>query len=65
MSLVSELRKERVKLKLSLLAVSEKIGYHYNSIQQWETNKISPSVQSIVDYADALGFDVVLKRKEK
>lgn len=65
MSLVGELRKERVKLKLSLLAVSEKVGYHPNSIQQWETNKISPSVQSIIDYANALGFDVVLKRREE
>lgn len=62
--LISALRQERIKLKLRLVDVSEKTGYHYNAIQRWETGIVSPSINAVIDYADALGFDVVLKRKE-
>jgi transcriptional regulator with XRE-family HTH domain len=63
--IIAELRTARKNLNLSLLAVSHKIGYHHNAIQKWETGKINPSVKSLIDYANGLGFDVILKRKEE
>jgi transcriptional regulator with XRE-family HTH domain len=62
--IIVALRQERLNLKLRLVDVSDKTGYHYNAIQRWEAGKVAPSVQAVVDYANALGFDVVLKKKE-
>lgn len=60
-----ELRSHRVKQNLSLETLSDMTGYNLNSLQRWENGRVSPSLKSFIDYASALGFDVILKRKEE
>ncbi len=58
------LREERIRNQMSLEALSLLTGYNFNSLQRWENGRVTPSVNAVVDYANALGFDLVLRKKE-
>ena len=64
LSILNELRLHRVNQNLSLETLSDMTGYNSNSLQRWENGRVSPLLKSFIDYADALGFDVVLKKRE-
>lgn len=58
-----QLRKERDNRKLTRPKLAAKIGYHYNQILAWELGKAIPSFRCLQDWANALGFDVILREK--
>ncbi len=63
--LISQLRRERNKLGLTLTMVEDIIGHPEKAIRTWEKGQRKPRFSAFIDYANGLGFDVVLKRKEE
>lgn len=59
--IVRLLRKEREQRKLTRPEVGAMCGYHVNQIQAWEMGKVRPWFVHIVDWAAALGFELVLR----
>lgn len=61
--IIAQLRARRYEVKLSLRQLSEKIGYHDNTIWQWETKRAVPSFRSLHDWAEGLGMALELKER--
>jgi hypothetical protein len=40
-------------------------GYHINDILKWETGKSTPALRRLIDWAQALGFRLVLEDANK
>lgn len=64
-ALIRELRGEREHLKVGVAEVARVTGYRENQIGNWERGETEPGLYKFIDVANALGFDVVLKRKGK
>lgn len=57
-----ELRDARERLNLTRPQLSEIVGYHWTMIGRWENGEAVPSVRRLVDWAQALGFELSLRR---
>jgi transcriptional regulator with XRE-family HTH domain len=63
-SIVKTLREERARLGLSLEQVGQSMGRKtYQTVWQLEHETYDPRLSTVRDWADALGFDVVLSRR--
>jgi hypothetical protein len=56
------LREEREGQHLTRLDVSKKTGYCVGQICNWENGKARPMWHHIVDYAEGLGLEIVLRK---
>lgn len=56
-----QLRVERERLGFTRSKVAARCGYHFNQILAWELGKAIPRVNYFIDWAQALGFEVVLR----
>lgn len=63
--LVKQLHSARKRLGWTLTMVEDKIGYPEKAIRTWEKGQYTPRLRSFIDYANVLGFDVVLKRRDE
>lgn len=61
--LIKQLRVTRYVARMSRPVLSKKIGHHVNQILNWENGKAQPGFHAVADWADALGFELVLRRK--
>lgn len=59
--LTRQLRAARWSDDVTQTDVALRIGSHRNSLQAWEMGTNNPQLRSFVAWADALGFDVVLR----
>lgn len=60
-ALFRQLRAARETQKLTRVQLSARCGYHVNVLLGWELGKRNPDFRFVVDWAAALGFDIVLK----
>lgn len=56
-----ELRTAREAQNLTRPQLSEMVGYHWTLIGRWENGEAVPSLRRLLDWAEALGFELVLK----
>lgn len=61
---VTQLRAEREAQRLTRPELSDRAGYHVNTLLRFELGHAQPSLAIVVDWAGALGFEVVLRRRE-
>jgi hypothetical protein len=61
--LIQQLRLARENAHLSRSDVSKKSGYHVNQLCAWELGKVNPDFRSMYEWAESLGFDLVLKKR--
>lgn len=61
--LIRQLREEREKRKMGRPELEEKSGYHVSQILSWELGKVNPDFMSMHDWAEALGFELILRKK--
>ena len=59
------LRKKREEAGLSQLDLSEKIGYHVNTINFWERGQFNPSNFALIDVCDFfdIPYDILKKTR--
>lgn len=62
---IRQLMDERIRQKESRERLATRIGYSHTSINEWESGKNVPRLASVIDWADAYGFELALKRKEE
>ena len=60
-----QVRSIRLKNNLSQRELSEASGVHFNTILNFENGKRSPSVDNFISLANAMGYELVLRRKPK
>lgn len=65
MRIVAGLSGARVRQKRTQASLAEKIGKTHQSVARWEGGESDPTVENLCRWADALGFDVVLAKREK
>lgn len=61
---VRELAEARVRHEVARVDLGEAAGYHHMMIGRYERGETTPSLKTLCDLADALGYDVVLKPKQ-
>lgn len=61
--LVDQLARARVARRWSQTKTALRCGYSRPILCRWESGRDLPRLTSFVDWANALGFDVVLVRK--
>jgi hypothetical protein len=61
--LTAQLRQERVSRGYSTRFVSAKAGYVRHSVSRWERNETTPSMFSLIDWANALDMEITLTRR--
>lgn len=59
--LIEQLSAAREAQGISQAELAHRLGYYPVSISTWETGRAKPIYNSLVDWANALGFDVVLE----
>lgn len=62
--LMAQLMETRKQIGLSQGDVGRIAGYAQESINQWENGVHEPRLSSFVNFANALGYEVVLVEKE-
>lgn len=62
--LVLQLRAERNRQGWSQAAVAERAGYHYSTLAAWELGRDAPTLFALECFANALGFELILRRKD-
>lgn len=60
--LIQFLHRERIVKDVNQEVLQKRIGCSKNSLSWWETGRHTPRLMGFIDWANALGFDVVLKR---
>lgn len=60
-----ELRRERRSRKITQLQASTAIGFSVHAVNQMEKLVHIPSYCKVEDYANFLGFELVLKKREE
>lgn len=58
--LLAQLTLAREEAGLTQTALGERIGVGLDAVKSWETGRCKPFAGSIIAYADALGYDLVL-----
>lgn len=61
--LIDQLKAHRKEKKLSQIALEDISGYSATQISYWETGYRYPKIHQFVDWANALGYEVVLRKK--
>jgi transcriptional regulator with XRE-family HTH domain len=61
--IIAQLAIAREDAALSLHEVARRAGRGHTQIRTWELGKTQPSIDGLVDWADALGYDVALLRR--
>jgi DNA-binding XRE family transcriptional regulator len=59
--MVEQLRAARESRRMTREELSKDCGYHVNDILRWELGRATPKLRHFIDWANALGFSVVLK----
>lgn len=59
---IQALRTERHQRRLSRSQLSARAGYHLNQLLGWENGKAHPNLRAFVEWAEALGMEVVVRR---
>ena len=59
-AIAEKLRAIRKEKKLSRRELAERIGYNEYTLKSWESGRNIPALQAATDWANALGFDLVL-----
>ena len=62
--IIADLRAERERQGISRPALAELTGYSLRGIETLETSHNVPSFHKVCDIAGALGFDLVLVKRE-
>lgn len=63
--IIKQLRQERILCGLSRKEVATRAGYEEHCIAEWERGKNQITIPKLIDWAQALGFDVVLIPREE
>lgn len=61
--IVDQLREIRVANKLSQEEISHVTGYHRSQIMRYEAKTHCPRLDAVCDWAESLGYDLVLVKK--
>ena len=61
---IGELTRARVQRGLSVAVLAKTTGYDKTSIQRWEHGSVCPAFICVIDWAQALGFELCLKRPD-
>jgi hypothetical protein len=62
--LVQQLSEERQAWKLDFKFMEWRTGYSASYLRSMERGARQPTIAALTDWAEALGFELVLKRKE-
>ena len=62
--IVKLLREIRIEKGMSQEVLSEKLGKHVNQITVWESGTTNPRLDSLIAWAEALGYEFDLHLKE-
>lgn len=62
--LIAALVEARLAQGLTLRELSKRTGYGLNSFVLWEHERVSPKLQSVNDWAQALGCKLLVQRGE-
>ena len=60
---INQLRDEWRARGISRIDLAEETGYHKMILGRYERGETTPSLQRLVDWCEALGFELSLKRK--
>lgn len=61
--IIEELRRARVNQGIAQFDLAETSGYSRSTIAKFETGRGTPSMHMACNWADALGFEIVLVKK--
>ena len=64
-NLVEPLAQERLDRKITHRAMAALLGCSQGMIWTWEGYRRAPNLRSLVVWVDALGFEIVLKKKPR
>jgi transcriptional regulator with XRE-family HTH domain len=64
-TIIEQLRRERRAREITQEVVAHLSGYDRVQINQYELGKTSPRLDTISNWADVLGFQLVLQPKEE
>lgn len=65
-TIIDQLRVERKRRGLTLQQLGEQLGRKtYQSVWQWENSVADPRFSNLCQWADVLGYEVALIRKEQ
>lgn len=59
--LIKQLRQIREQRRMPRPRLSKKSGHHINEILRWELGQTGPKFHAVSDWAEALGFEIVLQ----
>jgi len=62
--MIAVLKKTAGIARVRKLDIANKSGYSYNSVNRWYRSE-NPRLRQFVDWANTLGYDVVLRRRER
>lgn len=60
--LIAALRAERRRLEVSQQQMAEYLGYHATAVCSWERGRCEPPLRVLSGWAEAVGFEIVLRR---
>lgn len=61
--IIAELRRIRREEELTQRDVEEMTGYRRESISRWEKGHRAPTITQLSDWSEALGCEVVVRRR--
>jgi transcriptional regulator with XRE-family HTH domain len=61
--IITQMRARRLDLKLSQLTVADRAGYSATMVSLWETGSRAPGLRALIDWAEALGFEIKVAPK--
>lgn len=56
---------KRIDKGLTYRQLAQLCGYNHVSINKWETDGYGMKVDSLIDWAEALGMELVLRKKDE
>jgi transcriptional regulator with XRE-family HTH domain len=62
--IVGELRQRRIEQRISQEAVGAALGLNRNAILKYEMGWMSPKIKMLCDWADFIGYEIVLQKKQ-
>ena len=62
---VNELADARVEQGIARVDLAEAAGYHVMILGRYERGEATPSLQRLVDWAEALGFEITIKPRSR
>ena len=63
--IIQTLRIERERQRLPRQKLAAKIGYDPSQLYQWEVGKVRPTVYRLADWAEGLGMELAVRRRER